>query len=107
MHRLGQVALLFGCCISSANNLCAKELEQMPPGEAQAIEEVRLRALLELKTRYPESEPVSVVRRDAHAKAHGCAKATFEVAEGLAEELRVGTLSQPNKRFKVLGSRLN
>ena len=72
-----------------------------PAGEAQAIDEVRARALAAIKKRYPESEQ-TLVRRDAHAKAHGCVKASFEVDPALAPELRVGTFSQPGQRFKAL-----
>ena len=43
----------------------------------------------------------TVVRRDAHAKAHGCVKAIFQVDEQLPEKLRVGTFAQPGKRFKA------
>lgn len=102
MHRIVPAVLLIASCVSTLKHLHAQELERIAPGEAQAIEEVRVRALLELKTRYPESEQVSLVRRDAHAKAHGCVKATFEVDAALAEELRVGTFSQPARRFKAL-----
>ena len=79
----------------------AQELEEVPPGEAKVIEEIRARALSELKGRYPESQQ-TLVRRDAHAKAHGCVRALFEVAATIPEDLRVGTFSQPAQRFKAL-----
>jgi catalase len=102
MHRIVQAALLIVSCVSTVNHPRAQELERIAAGEAQAIEEIRARALLELKTRYPETGQLSPVRRDAHAKAHGCVKATFEVDAAVAEELRVGTFAQPARRFKAL-----
>jgi hypothetical protein len=79
----------------------AQGIEQIPEGEAKAIEDVRAHALAELKKHYPETQQ-TLVRRDAHAKAHGCVKATFEVDADIPPDLRVGTFSQPGRRFKTL-----
>jgi Catalase len=79
----------------------AQDLEKQPQGEEASIAEVRARALLELKGRYPEGTPV-LVRRDAHAKPHGCVKGVFTVDTDIPVELRVGTFSEPGQRFEVL-----
>jgi hypothetical protein len=79
----------------------AQELETKPPAEEASIAEVRERAVFELKKRYPEGTS-TLVRRDAHAKAHGCVKGIFTVDADLAPEFRVGTFSEPGRRFEVL-----
>lgn len=81
--------------------IASQELEKVPAGEAKVIEDVRAHALADLKKRYPETQQ-TLVRRDAHAKAHGCVKATFEVDADIPSDLRVGTFSSPGQRFKAL-----
>lgn len=41
------------------------------------------------------------VRRDAHAKSHGCLKANFKVAEGLPENLKVGMFANEGGEHKA------
>ncbi len=79
----------------------AKDLEEPPAGEAKMIEEISERALSELKGRYPETQQ-TLVRRDAHSKAHGCVKAVFAVDADIPEDLRIGTFAQPAQRFRTL-----
>ena len=86
--------------ISFIRAALASELEKVPPAEGAAIDFIRDKALQELERRYPVTDQ-TVVRRDAHAKAHGCVKAIFQVDEQLPEKLRVGTFAQPGKRFKA------
>lgn len=81
--------------------VAAQDLERIPAGESKTIGEIRAHALAELQKRYPESRP-GPVRRDAHAKAHGCVKASFEVDAGIPSDLRAGTFFQPALRFKAL-----
>ena len=100
MQRFVPILLIIGF-FSSVWFACAQDLEQSPPGEAKSIEEIRTLALSELKARYPETQQ-TLVRRDAHAKAHGCVKAVFAVDANIPEELRIGTFSQPAQRFKAL-----
>jgi catalase len=79
----------------------AQGLETVSPGEAMVIDDIRAHALAELKKRYPETQ-LAIVRRDAHAKAHGCVKAAFEVDADIPSDLRVGTFFTPGRRFKTL-----
>jgi hypothetical protein len=77
----------------------AQNLESVPPGEEQAIDTIVALALGELRKRYPAGAPL--VRRDAHAKAHGCVKAIFRVDDNLTANLRVGTFSTPGQEFRA------
>jgi catalase len=43
----------------------------------------------------PIWQKAPIAQRDAHAKAHGCVKAKFAVAEGLPPELAVGLFATP------------
>jgi catalase len=92
------LAVIIGCFSVAAS---AQGLEQVPDGEAKAIDDIRAQALDKLAKRYPEAQQ-TLVRRDAHAKAHGCVKATFEVDADIPSDLRVGTFFQPGQRFKTL-----
>jgi hypothetical protein len=76
----------------------AGEMEKPPPGEADAIKTIVSLALKALAERYPEGAPL--VRRDAHAKQHGCVRATFEVGNNVPAQLRVGLLAKPGEIFK-------
>ncbi len=42
-----------------------------------------------------------LVMRDAHAKAHGCLKATLQVDPNIPPKLKVGLFSQPGKKYKA------
>ncbi|SEN24918.1 catalase [Bradyrhizobium sp. OK095] len=86
---------------SSEGIASAQGLERQPADEEQSIAEIRARALSELKARYPEGNQ-TLVRRDAHAKAHGCVKATFAIDADIPDQLRVGTFAQPGQRFRAL-----
>lgn len=77
----------------------SQALETVPAGEEQAIRTIVSLALAALQKRYDAREPL--VRRDAHAKAHGCVKATFRVASDLPAELRVGLASRSGQEFKA------
>jgi catalase len=90
--------LAFACALGVAR---AQGLERRPADEEQSIAEIRARALSELKARYPEGNQ-TLVRRDAHAKAHGCVKAIFTVDADIPDQLRVGTFAQPGQRFRAL-----
>jgi hypothetical protein len=91
MILLGEVT--FG----GASRVYGQELEKVPAGEPQAIETIVSRALAELRRYYAPGAPL--VRRDAHSKAHGCVKATFQVEPDLPTDLRVGFLSVPGKEY--------
>ena len=98
MKRLNLALLWVAAFATLPFAAVAQPLEHVPAGEAKSIEDVRAHALSELRKRYPESQQM-LVRRDAHAKAHGCVKAAFEVDANIAPDLRVGTFSQPGQRF--------
>jgi catalase len=76
----------------------AQSLE-VPPGEAANIDAVVARAVQEMQRHYPPGVPL--VRRDAHAKAHGCAKAIFRVATDVPEHLRLGLVTEPGATRKA------
>jgi hypothetical protein len=84
------------CGIRAASS---QALEVVPPGEDQAIRTIVSLALAALEKRYPPDAPL--VRRDAHAKPHGCVKASFRVAANLPDELRVGLAASPAQEFKT------
>lgn len=92
--------LLFLTLVSSSP-LLASELERVTPAEVQQIKEITDIALTGLKAHYPESSK-ALVLRDAHAKAHGCAKAVFTVREDIPISLRIGTFSTPGKKYKAI-----
>lgn len=65
--------------------------------EYQRISDIFTDAILVLRRDYPN--PGDVVKRDAHAKSHGCLKAKFTVSnEQLPANLRVGIYEQ-NKTY--------
>lgn len=60
-----------------ANGYCPQiGEERIMPGEAEAIDKVREGGERFIRKTYADNPPA---RRDAHAKAHGCVKAFFEV----------------------------
>lgn len=77
----------------------AQGLESIPDTEPGAIETIVSRAISEMDRQYPPGP--ALVRRDAHAKAHGCAKAIFRVDADLPTDLRVGLVSQPAATYKA------
>jgi hypothetical protein len=60
--------------------------EYPPPGEAEVAQQLTELLLNKVRGDYPSG----IVRRDAHAKHHGCVKAEFQVEADLPAELRVG-----------------
>lgn len=66
-----------------------------------AFEEMATGAQAELAAAYPETGS-RIVRRDAHAKAHGCVKGIFRTDPELPKDLRVGTFAAPGQAFKAL-----
>jgi hypothetical protein len=94
----GALMILLGeVTFGGASRVYGQELEKVPAGEPQAIETIVSRALAELRRYYAPGAPL--VRRDAHSKAHGCVKATFQVEPDLPTDLRVGFLSVPGKEY--------
>jgi hypothetical protein len=90
------MAVTVACGIRAASS---QALEAVPPGEDQAIRTIVSLALAALEKRYPPDAPL--VRRDAHAKPHGCVKASFRVGADLPGELRVGLAASPAREFKT------
>ncbi len=66
-------------------------LENIPDDEPQAIAEVSELLAGFIHREYPEGKRPA--KRDAHAKAHGCVKAEFEVLE-VPPDLRVGVFAE-------------
>ena len=72
-------------------------VETIPDNETQAINQVRDHIVSALQTQYPQG--VRPMRRDVHAKQHGCVKAIFEIQnQNLPPELRVGIFAR-NQNF--------
>ena len=65
--------------------------ECVPAGEAAAIGTIV--AAIEAGVR--AAAQAGPARRDAHAKAHGCVRARFEVLDNLDPSLRIGVFAQP------------
>jgi hypothetical protein len=76
----------------------ATDFEVVPPGEAAQIENITKLTIEQLKRRYPGERPV---RRDVHPKDHGCVRATFEVLDALADDLRVGVFAKPGRKYQA------
>lgn len=76
----------------------AYEIEQVPPDEADKIEELTRLTLKLLEQRYGGDR---AVLRAVHPKDHGCVKATFEVNSDLPEALRVGVFAQPGRKYEA------
>lgn len=67
-----------------------KELEQIPPHEAEHIEKLGAR----LKAKIIRDNAGGIMRRDAHPKMHGLVQAEFTVEANLPEELAIGLFSE-------------
>ena len=98
--KRGILCTALGICGVIVLALAVSSAEGEGNKEEDNIEAIRARSLLELKQQYPEGTS-TLVRRDAHAKAHGCVKATFKVDTDLETDLRVGTFSTPGNEFKA------
>lgn len=70
-----------------------------PPDATADANAIAARALKEMEAHYPAG--VSPVRRDAHAKAHGCAKAIFTVDRNIPTTLQVGSFASPGAAYKA------
>jgi hypothetical protein len=76
-----------------------KELgEHAEPGEADTDQLIADTIAGYINRRYSDGRRPSM--RDAHAKAHGCVRATFDVDTGLPHELRQGVFV-PGKRYQA------
>lgn len=70
-------------------------VEEVPQGEAAAIQKLIDTLKDQLRKRYPQG----VVRRDAHPKHYGLVKAYFTVDEQIPVTLRHGILRKPGQTF--------
>jgi hypothetical protein len=71
--------------------------EYPPLDEAAAIEIIEQINKQRLLANYQAGE--KPIRRDAHAKHHGCVKGEFIVADNLPEAMKFGIFKQPGKIF--------
>lgn len=71
--------------------------EYPSPDEPAAIQAIEQMIVEKLQQNYQSGE--RPLRRDAHAKHHGCVRGEFIVEADLPEELRFGVFKQPGKRF--------
>ena len=67
--------------------------EVVPPGEAAALQTITQSIVGIVNTAYAGGERPA--HRDAHAKGHGCVRASFQVVPDLRPELRAGVFAQP------------
>jgi hypothetical protein len=77
-----------------------RKKDRGPAEQSRAAKAIAERAFAELKARYPEGSG-ETVQRDAHAKAHGCARAKFTIDAGLSPDLRVGTFAFPGRTYEA------
>jgi len=75
----------------------ASPFEEIPAGEEAATKAIE-KALAERVKADAQNGPA---RRDAHPKAHGCVRATFEVLADLPANLQQGIFSQP-RRYEAI-----
>lgn len=83
--------LLAAGLIAASHSLAADSGESVPSGEAEAS--ARIAGLISATVAKDQKETGSA-HRDAHAKAHGCVRATFRVNEKLPPELRQGIFQE-------------
>ncbi len=100
MRKLLALALAL-VLMAGAAWLAAVLQRPAPVPDAAAIEETAGALVAELAKAYPEGAG-GMVRRDAHAKAHGCVKAIFRTDPELPQDLRAGTFAGPGQAFKAL-----
>ena len=74
------------------------ELERIPPGEAENIDEIMRLTIAQIKRRYPGDQQAL---RGVHAKDHGCVLATFAVHGDLAPEYQVGVFAKPGHVYQA------
>ena len=72
-------------------------VEEVPPGEEQAIDDMIAELKRELTSRY--DPPPGVTRRDAHPKHHGLARARFIVDAACPIELRHGIFAHVGRAY--------
>lgn len=89
--RLAAAALLLAGTAGAAG--ASSFGEEVPPSEAASI--AAIRAAIVDAYHHQLGTPGSLASRDAHAKAHGCVRATFTVLPRLAPELRAGVFARP------------
>lgn len=94
------IALAAAALLASLWLLARNPQEKQPLSDAQTIDAFAEGAQRELGDAFPPG-PHQWVPRDAHPKAHGCIKATFQVDPGLPDALRVATFSRPGESFKA------
>lgn len=71
-------------------------LEEIPPREAEMIEQIKAHTLSQMKRRYADGAPV---QRGVHPKDHGCVRARFTVNPDLPADLRVGVFAEPGRTY--------
>ncbi len=77
---------------AGSRDLAPRLGEVIPPGEPAAIEVITQKIETQVRAAAVSNPPA---RRDAHAKAHGCVRAHFEVLDNLPANLRVGVFARP------------
>jgi catalase len=70
--------------------------ETVPAGEDQAIESIRASIAKGVEAQAAKD---GVAHRDAHAKHHGCVRATFTVDEQIPASFKTGVFAHPGKAY--------
>ncbi|MBM3784776.1 MAG: catalase family protein [Acidobacteria bacterium] len=73
-------------------------LEHVPAGENDAIQQIVDLTIEQMKGRYPAGK---TILRGVHPKDHGCVSARFEVHSSLPETLRTGIFANPGRVYEA------
>ena len=90
-------ALLWG--VDRFSDKTPEELKGASDPQQAAIDVIIKYIISDLAGIYKDNS--KTVQRDAHAKAHGCLKATFKVADNLPENLKVGLFANAGSEHKA------
>jgi len=94
---VGVTALLWG--MDRFSNKLPEELRGADDIEQTAIDTIPQNIIKDIAASF--SNRPGPVTRDAHAKSHGCVKATFQVADNVADNLKVGIFANEGAVHKA------
>ena len=95
---VGGTAILWA--LDHFQNKLPEELRGAEDLERRTID-VTIKQLIADLENFSKENPGNIVRRDAHAKSHGCVKATFRVHDDLPEHLKVGLYAKGGSEYKA------
>lgn len=96
MNRIGVTLAAVLMALATSGSVAAQHIrdnqERVPPGEAEATQKIVSMIEQQVSTAYAGGQRPAM--RDAHAKAHGCVRATVTVRPGLPKQLRQGIFAK-------------